>query len=385
MGRSFRVGSIFGVDIKVHPTFVLIVLWIIYQWGIVADAGVRGIIFGTAVVIAVFGCVLAHELAHGMVAMRHGLKVEDITLLPIGGVARIEHVAMTPRMETVIALAGPAMNFAIAAALTPLVLIVAVVTSAGEALGYLVYPDQLSFIGFIIYLWIANIILAAFNLAPAFPMDGGRILRAQLARTRSRLRATQLAVGIGQMMAISLAIVGFISTNYLLLFVAAFILIYAQIESRYVYLESRLRQLPVGQFALWDTGGIHPRASLAWATRGGPRDLVVTENGQVVGMLWRRDLLRHLNGSHHDLTVRDIMDRQFHPVHAYDSVYDVHLWLSDTSRSAVPVIEDGQYRGIFTGERLVHVYQTLGGREWLSYRNLAIPVLQRIGIAPRRA
>lgn len=385
VGRSFRVGSIHGVDVKVHPTFALIVLWIIYQWGYVADAGLRGVIFGTFVVAGVFLCVLAHELAHAVAAIRHGLAVEDITLLPIGGVARIEHAAMTPRMETLIALAGPAMNIFIAAILSPIIIAVTVATSLGEALGYLIYPEQLSVVGFIVYIWIANLMLAAFNMLPAFPMDGGRILRAQLSRSRDRLRATQTAVGIGQLLALALGVVGLMTVNLLLLFVAGFVLVYAQIEARYAYLESRLRTLQVGQFALWDMGGIDPQASVAWAMRGGPRDLVVTEDGRVIGMLWRRDLMRHLNGAHHDLTVRDIMDRTFHPVQASDSVYDVHLWLSDTNRSAVPVIENGKYRGIFTGDRLAHVYYTLGNQEWQRYRDAATAVLGRLRPATRRA
>lgn len=374
-----------GVDVKVHPTFALIVLWIVYQWGFVADAGIRGIIFGTFVVIGVFLCVLAHELAHAVAAIRHGLDVEDITLLPIGGVARIEHAAMTPRMETLIALAGPAMNIVIAAILSPIIIAVTVATSLGEALGYLIYPEQLSVVGFIVYIWIANLILAVFNLIPAFPMDGGRILRAQLSRSQDRLRATQTAVGIGQILALGLGAFGLFTANILLLFVAGFILVYAQIEARYAHLETRLRNLQVGQFALWDMGGISPQSTLAWAMRGGPRDLVVTDSGRVVGMLWRRDLMRHLNGTHHDLIVRDIMDRQFHPVQASDSVYDVHLWLSDANRSAVPVIEDGKYRGIFTGDRLAHVYHTVGSQEWQRYRDAAAAVLGRLGFAPRRA
>src|SRR5690606_39102727 len=110
----------------------------------VAGAGLRGIVFGSFVVAAVFACVLAHEMGHALVAQRYGLAVHDVTLLPIGGVARIEHGGLTPRTETVIALAGPLVNVAIAAVLTPVVVAVAVVTSVSEALGYLVYAEQLS-------------------------------------------------------------------------------------------------------------------------------------------------------------------------------------------------------------------------------------------------
>lgn len=384
LGNAFRVGSIKGVEVKVHPTFALIVLWVIYQWGYVAEAGLRGIVFGSFVVTAVFACVLAHEMGHALAAQRYGLSVHDVTLLPIGGVARIEHGPLTPRTETIIALAGPLVNVVIAGLLSPVVIAVAVVTSISEALGYLIYAEQLSLIGFILYLWIANIVLALFNLIPAFPMDGGRVLRAQLSARRGRLAATHHAVIIGQVFAMGVAALGLLTGNFMLLLVTLFIVVYAQIEARNVNVEARLRDLPAGVYALWDSGGVPPSSTLAWALRGGPRDLVVTDEGKVVGMLWRKDLLRHLHGSHHDLAVRDIMDRQFHVVDANDSVYDVQVWLAETARSAVPVVEDGQYRGIITGDRLLHVYQTVGDNEWLRYRVLGRSLLQRFRSATRQ-
>jgi len=383
LGRSIRIGRIKGIEIKVHPTFALILPWVFYQWGIVGNSGLRGVVFGSFVLSAVFACVLAHEMGHALVAKRYGLSVHDVTLLPIGGVARIEHGALTPRTETLIALAGPLVNVVIAGLLTPIVVAVAVVTSINDALGYLVYAEQLSVIGFVIYLWIANIVLAVFNLIPAFPMDGGRILRAQLAARQGRLQATQTAVTVGQAFALAIAGIGVLSGNVMLLLITAFIVIYAQIEARQVNMEARLRDLPAGLYALWDTGGIPPTASLAWALRGGPRDLVVTEDGRVIGMLWRRDLMLHLNGAHHDLKVRDVMDRDFHAVDAGDSVYDVQMWMADTRRPAVAVVEDGLYRGIITGERLLHVYHTVGEYEWQRYRSLGRTLVQRLRSATR--
>lgn len=362
MGSSIRIGSTRGIAIKVHPSFALLLIWIVYQWGIVAGAGVPGVIFGTLVLLAVFGCVLAHELAHAVVAIRHGLGVHDITLLPIGGVARIEHASLTPRSETLIAVAGPMMNVVIALMLTPLVLIAAVARNVNEAIGVLLYADEISVTGFILYLWIANILLAVFNLLPAFPMDGGRVLRAILSARRSRLTATRIAVYVGQSFAIVLAAVGIVAGDFLLPLVAVFILVSAQIEMRHIEIEAMLRILPVGQFALWESGGISPDVPLAYATRGGPRDIVVTRDNRVVGMLWRHELLNHLSGSHHEVYVRDVMDRSVHPAEMNDSVYDVHLWMHDSNRSAIPVVDDGEYRGIFTGDRLAHVYQVIEER-----------------------
>ena len=362
LGKSIGIGSYRGVSIKVHPTFALLLIWIVYQWGISADAGIPGMIFGTLVLLAVFGCVLAHELAHAIVAMRYGLAVHDITLLPIGGVARIEHASLTPRAESLIALAGPMVNLVIALSLTPLVLLVAMARNVNQAVGILLYADEISIAGFVLYLWIANILLAAFNLLPAFPMDGGRVLRAVLSIRRNRLVATRIAVYAGQSFAILLAIVGILAGDFLMPLVSVFILISAQVEMRHIEIESALRILPVGQFALWESGGISPDVPLSYATRGGPRDIVVTKNNQVVGMLWRHELLHQLNGSHRDVYVRDVMDRLVHPAEGHDSVYDVHLWLHDANRSAIPVIDNGEYRGIFTVDRLAHVYQVIEER-----------------------
>jgi Zn-dependent protease len=362
LGRSIGIGSVRGVSIKVHPSFALLLIWIVYQWGIASGGGLPGVVFGTLVLLAVFGCVLAHELAHAVVAIRHGLGVHDITLLPIGGVARIEHASLTPRSESLIAAAGPLMNVAIAILLTPVVLLVAMARNIDQAVGVLLYADEISIAGFVLYLWIANLLLATFNLLPAFPMDGGRILRALLSVRRSRLTATRIAVYIGQSFAVLLAIAGIYAGDFLLPLVSLFILISAQVEMRHIEIESALRSLPVGQFALWEAGGISPDVPLAYATRGGPRDIVVTKESKVVGMLWRHELLHHLKGSYGEIFVRDVMDRAVHPAEAGDSVYDVHLWMYDSNRSAVPVVDQGEYRGIFTGDRLAHVYGVIEER-----------------------
>ncbi len=365
-----------------HPSFALVVLWVMYQWGVTAQEGIAGIVFGTIVLLSVFACVLLHELAHALVAIRHGLRVRDITLLPIGGVARVEQTLMLPKSEALIALAGPAMNLVIALALTPLVAIVVAIRHVDHPISILLYASEISLAGFILYLWIANLLLAAFNLIPAFPMDGGRVLRASLSRVRGKAEATQTAVIIGYCFAAILAVGGLVMGDVLMPLVSVFIVVTAQMEVNFVRMESALRRLPVGQFALWEAGGIRPDAPLAHAINGGPRDIAVTRDGAVVGMLWRHDLLRHLNGSHRDLFVRDIMDRRFNAVDVSDSVYDVHLWLAASTRPAVPVVENGVYRGIFTGERLAHVYEHLDQRRFGWQRNL-VGAIQRVRLAWR--
>lgn len=382
MGRSLRIGSIKGIDVLVHPTFAIVILWVVYQWGVTAQAGITGVFFGTLVLVAVFGCVLLHELAHALVAIEHGIRVRDITLLPIGGVARVEHSLLSPKSEALIAIAGPAMNVALALLLTPLVAIVVAIRHIDHPVSILLSASEVSLAGFILYLWIANLLLAVFNLIPAFPMDGGRLLRAALTRYRGKAEATRTAVTIGYAFAGLLTIGGLIVGDYLLPLVSIFIIVAAQMEGNFVRMESALRRLPVGQFALWEAGGVRPDAPLAHAVNGGPRDIAVTRDGVVIGMLWRHDLLRHLNGAHRDLFVRDIMDRRFNAVDVSDSIYDVHLWLASSDRPAVPVIENGVYRGIFTNERLAHVYEHIDQRSFRWQRNL-LGAIQRLRVAWR--
>jgi Zn-dependent protease len=356
VGRSFHIGSARGISIKVHPSFALVLLWVIYQWGIVAHAGLRGVVFGTLLLLAVFGCVVLHELAHAVMAIHYGLRVRDITLLPIGGVARIEHMTVGPRAEIAIALAGPAMNLALALAILPLIALVAFARHLHGLIDVLLYAGQMSVTGFFLYLWIANILLAVFNLLPAFPMDGGRVLRAVLTHFRDRLTATRLAVIIGQVFAVLLAIFGVWIGDYMLPLVSLFILGGAYVEGRQVRIEMSLRKLDVGQFALWENGGIRPDVPVARAAHDHPRDMVVTENGDVVGMLWRHDVMSRLHSAYDGLYVRDVMDRRPAVVDVNDSLFEVFLWLSSSNKRAVAVVENGRYRGIFTVDRLAHVY-----------------------------
>lgn len=379
LGTTIPLGSAQGIAIRMHPTFLIVLLWAIYQWGIRASGGVAGIAFGIAALAGVFGCVLLHELAHAIAARRFGVRVRDITLLPVGGVARVEYTALAPRAETVIALAGPILNLVIAIALFPLVLFVVSLRNIHDPLSAVLLIDEISPAGFIIYLWMANILLAVFNLLPAFPMDGGRVLRAALSSFGGRLQATRVAVAVGAVIALLLAVAGLMVGDYLMPMISVFVLGAAYIEYRHVATEASLRGLPVGQYALWEGGGIAPGQSLANAVSGGARDLVVVDKSTVVGMLWRHEVLNYLNGAHLQMTVGDVMDRRVHVVDAEDSLYDVHLWLVASGLSAVPVVSQGRYRGIFTAERLWHVFDHVQDRQFGWYRQSVRLLRRRFG------
>ncbi|MGH2533711.1 MAG: site-2 protease family protein [Thermomicrobiales bacterium] len=362
MLRSFTITRVRDIEIRVHPSFLLVVLWVAFHWGVMDDRGISALIYGALLVFFIFCCVVLHELGHSFMALHFGVKVHDITLLPIGGVARLEHLPSRPTTEALIAIAGPLVNVAIAVALVPPLLLLGVFNGYNSLVDYLSYVDDIAPGGLLIYLFFTNVMLVLFNMLPAFPMDGGRVVRAGLSAVVGRERATGFAVLLGQAAAVVLAILGIWWGDYLLPLIGLFIIGAAYAEGRAVRLESAMRRLRVGQFALWDMGGISAHHPLTYALRGGPRDVVVTDGSRVIGMLWRHQLLPGLNGAIAGRTVADVMDRDVETVDIQASVYDVQQKMHELDRWALPVTEDGLYRGIFTADRFVHVYRYLNAQ-----------------------
>jgi len=210
MKWSWKIGEYKGIGVYIHATFLLIIIWVAYlHW----DAGqslaetINGIIF----VLAIFACVVLHEFGHALTAQKYNIKTRDITLLPIGGVARLERMPDDPRQELYVALAGPAVNVVIAAA----IFIWLMITSALEPVTSLTVTSG----SFLERLMIVNIFLVLFNMLPAFPMDGGRVTRALLAMRMDYARATHIAANLGQGMALLFGFLGFF-TNPFLIFIA---------------------------------------------------------------------------------------------------------------------------------------------------------------------
>ncbi len=364
MLRSYTIFTVYGIAIRVHPTFGILLLWVIFHWGVQSGGGLGGLLFGTTLMVALFTFVVLHELGHSLMAMEYGVRVHDITLLPIGGVVRLDHVPDGGRREAMIALAGPAVNVAIAVAMFPVVLAYGAAKSYGSVGDYVHTLNEVGFGGLLISLFFINITLVIFNLIPAFPMDGGRILRAVTSAFVGRERATRFAVVVGQLIAIGIAIVGILAGDFLLPLMALFVIVAAHGEWQAVRMESALRRLRVGQFALWDRGGISPDKLLRQAHGGQPKDIAVTDGGHVVGMLWRRQLTEALTAGKAEVPVADVMDTVVIAVDLNDSVYDVQQLMRETGRWAVPVVEEGFYRGIFTTDRFGHVYRSVNGQSF---------------------
>jgi Zn-dependent protease len=233
-GWSFRLGQVNGIDIYVHGTFLILLAWIGLSHAM-SGHGMAATLDGLLFTVTIFGIVVLHELGHALTAARYGIRTRDITLYPIGGVASLERIPENPRQEFLVALAGPAVNVALAAVLAVILSVMKLPT--GVANMHVVGGSFLTKL-----MWV-NVSLAVFNLLPAFPMDGGRVLRAALAFRMGRERATEIAARIGQAMAFGFALVGLFG-NPMLLFIALFVWSGAQGEATMVRLRSCCMTFP---------------------------------------------------------------------------------------------------------------------------------------------
>jgi Zn-dependent protease len=372
MMRSVTVARIRDIDIRLHPTFALVFLWVLIDWRrIGAGVGISAVIFTLILVILIFACVLLHEFGHAFMARQHGVRVHDVSLSAVGGVARMEQLPAEPRAEMLIAMAGPAANFALVVALAPVVLLIGVTSGFSSLEDYALTVFDPSVAGLTTTLLYANVLIIVFNLMPAFPMDGGRVFRAALTTVFGRESGTRVAVLVGEAFAVLLLLFSiFVAQSVILVLLSLFVMIVAYGEDRAVRVESAMRRMRVGQFALWDMGGIAPDQPLATALRGGLRDIAVTKDGRVVGMLWRNRLVAELGRTANRRTVAEVMERDPVTVDADMPIHDVQRLMDEEGRWAVPVLEAGMYRGIFTGDRFLHIYRQLSPDPARSMREL---------------
>ena len=251
MSGSFQIAKLFGIPVRIHWTFSLIFLWVLYvgqssmgyfNWEVIA--------WTTASILALFICVILHELGHALTARRFGVNTRNILLLPIGGLAVLDRLPEKPFHEFLVAIAGPAVNLGLAIGFSPLLYIIPF-ERRERLFSYIMREpnvfirDITYFDGFLFGLVILNVLVAIFNLLPAFPMDGGRILRSLLAMRMDRVKATRFAAFLGQFLAGLLVIAGLYKGNYVSAIIGAFIFFTASNEYRSIRNESLLKKFQV--------------------------------------------------------------------------------------------------------------------------------------------
>jgi len=345
MQWSIPVGVVKGTVIRIHLTFILFLVWIAVTH--YARGGQQAALEGVLFISLVFASVLLHEFGHVFAARRYGIKTPDITLLPIGGVAQMERIPEKPSEELVVALAGPAVNVVIAAVLA---LVLGGLPAIGAGLN--VENPGVSLLGRLA--WV-NVTLVLFNLIPAFPMDGGRVLRALLALRMGHARATRVAAGVGQVVAFALGLAGLFG-NPMLIFIALFVYMGASSEGTAAQHREASQDLVASDAAVTRFEALSPTSTVANAVecllRTSQHDFPVVDGaGQMRGVVTRNGMIRALQATGPDTPVLDVMQRDIPTVRASQPLDDTVKLMQDGSLPAVGVVDDeGRLVGLVTPE-----------------------------------
>ncbi|MGB5459942.1 MAG: site-2 protease family protein [Eudoraea sp.] len=337
MKGVLKLGKIAGIRIEVHWTFTLLLIWVVFldiQRGGTTNTALMNIIL----IFLLFFCVVLHELGHALTAKRFNIDTKKITLLPIGGVASLEKMPEKPGQELIVALAGPAVNVIIAILLFLVVPMKNYFGLDADSLIQLLSAPSMETLLF--YLFIANVMLVVFNLIPAFPMDGGRVFRALLTFTMDRARATQIAAGLGQALAVIFFMLGLFFNPFLIL-IALFIYIAAYSENQMVKQKSLVEGHFVKEALLTNITLLHPENSLEDVFEiilaGTEKDFVVTENGKIVGILNHKDIIKNAqNGS---IKVRTIMNTKYNTMSALDELKEFFAMINNEQQRFFPVTD----------------------------------------------
>lgn len=285
MRWSFPIGRLLGSELRVHATFLILLAYVggsAYSFG-----GLDAALVNVAYVLALFACVIAHEYGHALTARRFGIPTPDITLLPIGGVARLMRIPEKPGQEVLVALAGPAVN---------VVIFFVLWITAGLSFEAAPLTGGMTFADLPRELATLNLILAAFNMIPAFPMDGGRVLRATLAMVTDRVKATRIAAGVGQVLAVGFGIYGFYIGSFIYPLIAVFIFMAARAEARDVRLRAMAKTETAGNIMATGFKALGTSLTLEQAREALNRERVAefpvvdSASRRITGLLARKQL-----------------------------------------------------------------------------------------------
>jgi Zn-dependent protease/CBS domain-containing protein len=350
MKWSWRVGKFAGIDVYLHATFILLLVWIaLMHW--MGGHNVETMLSGIAFMLALFGSVLLHEFGHALTARAFGIGTRDITLLPIGGISRIEKMPDNPRQELAVALAGPAVNVLIAAVLFVFLFRM----NAWVPLDKLALTQS----SFVERVLLANISLLFFNLLPAFPMDGGRVLRALLACWVNYGLATRIAAGVGQVFAMIFGLVGLL-VNPLLVLIAVFVWFGASQEAAATLMKLSFAGIPVSKVMLTDFQSLREHDTLSRAVdlilAGSQHDFPVLDGNRVTGLLTRTDLISALSKRGPEGHVSDAMRRDYRTIDASEPLEGVFMRIAESQEYAMPVTQAGRLVGLLTSDNLAEFF-----------------------------
>ena len=341
MTWSWKLARIAGIDIYVHVTFAMVIVWIgVIYWSQNQNFG--AVLTEVGFILALFACIVLHEYGHALTARRYGIRTLGITLFPIGGLARLERMPDVQTQELWVALAGPAVNLIVAE-----LLFIGLQASGNPRPLHRMNVASGAFAERIL---MANLFLAGFNLLPAFPMDGGRVLRALLATRMEYTRATQRAAKIGQGMAVLFAFIG-LQGNPMLIFIALFVIGAGQ-EASMLQMKSSLAGIPVRRAMLTHFSILTPASTIGDAVdlllTGSQQDFPVVYDGRIEGILTRSNLLKALSGTGGTAPVSDSMERKCPTAETGEMLDAVLARARDGECHTVPITESGALVGLLT-------------------------------------
>lgn len=346
MKYSLSLGRVAGIQVFVHWTFLILIGYIVYS-NLKQGMGTVDILWSILFILTLFACVTLHELGHALAAKRYNIKTSNITLLPIGGVAQLESMPEKPKEELVVALAGPMVNVVIAGLLFPLL-------SLSGGLDNL-DVTRFSHHNFLPSLMVVNIWLAVFNMIPAFPMDGGRVLRALLSFKFERHVATRIAASIGQLLAIGFVFVGFFS-NPFLIFIGVFIFLGAQGEAQYAQARSLLSGYTVANAVMKQVPTLKPTDTIDYASdqllASQNKNFLVVDGAIVLGTLSRDEIIKALRENKRAETVDRFMNREFLSLQIQMPLEDAWTTLRTKQQSAAPVFSNNVLVGMLDTENV---------------------------------
>lgn len=343
MAGSFSLGKIAGIKVYIHWTFSLLILYIIYTH-YKAGENPEQILWAIFFIMSIFLTVFLHELGHALAAKNFNIQTKDITLLPIGGIARIERIPEKPGEELIVAFAGPLVNLLIAFCCWFFITIPAM-DELTKALSGPVGPHNFLLVFFIVNVW-----LAVFNLVPAFPMDGGRVLRALLSFITERYKATTIAARIGQILAFGFILLGF-SNNPFLILIGLFILFGAQAEMEMVTTNFLLTGKYIGDITMQKYETLDGNENIGDAVNkllnGTAKSFLVVQNGLPCGTLNRNEIIKALTEeAGEQMLISKIINPSLHSFDANEPIDAVYMKMNETGHELAIVTKDHQFAGV---------------------------------------
>jgi Zn-dependent protease/predicted transcriptional regulator len=347
MKWSLYIGKVAGIKIFIHWTFLILILFVI-QTQLVKGSNFNEILLALGFIAAVFVCITLHELGHAITAKHYHFKTKDIILLPVGGLARMEGLPEKPSQELAVAIMGPIVNLVIAAGLY-------LALRFTSSIPDLSNETQITAGNFWFYLYSVNFFLALFNLIPAFPMDGGRILRALLSFRLSRTKATRIAANFGQIIAICFVLAGFY-VNPMLIFIGLFVFLGAQAEKGFEELKATLKGIKVNEVLMNKYSVLAPAEPLSHAIslllETQEKSFVIEDNGELKGTLSWKDIIAGLAQYRPDVMIKEVMNKNPRHIKSDEPLENVIQKMQEEPHVLYPVYSGNEFVGVLDMENI---------------------------------